>query len=125
VLIDQQFRCLAVASAARRCQLYADHDGAHAYGWREQAAHPHTRGRPLSPFTCSAGMTPESGSTSPRNGCGVHAGSPPRSRGVAGSGCSGTLQLCHDDEVVAAGVALLKGAGHQDQAVGHAAVGGP
>jgi len=49
-LIDEQFRCRAVASAARRCQLYADHDGPHAYGWREKAAHPHTRGRPLPPF---------------------------------------------------------------------------
>jgi hypothetical protein len=34
-LIDEQLRCRAVASAARRCQLYADHDGPHAYGWRE------------------------------------------------------------------------------------------
>jgi hypothetical protein len=50
VLVDERFRCRSVASAARRCQLYADHDGAHAYGWREKAAYPHTRGRPLPPF---------------------------------------------------------------------------
>jgi hypothetical protein len=49
-LIDEQFRCRAVASAARRCQLYSDHDGAHAYGWREKSAHHHVRGRPLPPF---------------------------------------------------------------------------
>jgi hypothetical protein len=49
-LIDEQFRGRTVASAARRCQLYADHDGAHAYGWREKAAQRPRRGRPLPPF---------------------------------------------------------------------------
>jgi len=51
-VIDEQFRCRAVASAARRCQLYNDHDGAHAYGWREPrgTAYPPGRGRPLPPF---------------------------------------------------------------------------
>jgi hypothetical protein len=51
-LIDREFRCRAVASAARRCQLYNDHDGAHAYGWREPrgTAYPPGRGRPLPPF---------------------------------------------------------------------------
>jgi hypothetical protein len=51
-VIDQQFRWRAVASAARRCQLYADHDGAHAYGWREPRGnrYPPGRGRPLPPF---------------------------------------------------------------------------
>ena len=48
--IDEKFRCRSVASGGRRYQLCADHNGAHAYGWREKAAHPHTRGRPLPPF---------------------------------------------------------------------------
>jgi hypothetical protein len=51
-MIDEQFRCRAVATAARRCQLYADHDGPHAYGWREPrgSRYPPGRGRPLPPF---------------------------------------------------------------------------
>jgi len=35
------------------------------------------------------------------------------------------LAECHNDDVVAADVALLKSTGHHDQAVGHGAVGGP
>jgi hypothetical protein len=44
---------------------------------------------------------------------------------AADRGCSRALQLCDYDDVVGAGVALLESTGHQDEAVGHGAVGGP
>ena len=49
-LIDREIRCRAAPDSGRRCQLYHDHDGAHAHGWREKTDRAPKRGRPLPPF---------------------------------------------------------------------------
>jgi hypothetical protein len=50
--IVNEHRCTSMASGGRRCQLYAGHEMAHAYAWREPrgSRYPPGRARPLPPF---------------------------------------------------------------------------